>query len=173
MKRSAGMRYGVIYHLHLNSSEVRDLRRNNHKAYMLWLHLQALTFSGVDSWRRSMGQMANDLGCGASTLRRWAADLEARGLVRRESGSLSKEEQVWTLLTPPSVRGEQAPAAKAARTQNHARITELQNDLQSYQHTLDTYYSDPDNLTPELQEHRESMLSEIAALQLELEALQD
>lgn len=170
MKRSSGLRYGTTYHLHLHSKEVKQCRHENHKAYMLWLHLQATTFTGVDSWARSMGAMAKDLNCGASSLRRWAAYLESLGLLRRESGSLSKEEQVWTLLTPPSVRDAQGPAKAVAVDQRKERAEQLRSELASYHHMLRSYYSG-DDLSPELVKARDEVLSEVAAMELELESI--
>jgi len=176
MKRSEGMRYGTTYHLHLYSEEVEDLRKNNRQAYMFWLHLQAVTFSGVDAWKRSMGAMSYELGCNKSTLRRWAVILERYGLVRRESGSMSKEEQVWTLLTPPSCQGVQKPAAERARQQGQAqRVAELRANLQSWTHMLETtplkpspesFYTDD-----EWAENRKGMVDKIEELELELEAI--
>ncbi len=177
MKRSAGLRYGTVYHVHLHSSEVDEVRKSDHKAYMLWLHLQATTFSGVDSWKRSMGAMSRDLGCGASSLRRWAATLERHGLLQRESRSLSKEEQVWTLLTPPSCRGKQEPVAKAAKAGKAARIAEVRSELESYRHTLESYYNAEalerlqGKQLADAQENRDELVAECAALELELESL--
>ena len=170
------MRYGTTYHLHLYSEEVEDLRKNNRQAYMFWLHLQAVTFSGVDAWKRSMGAMSYELGCNKSTLRRWAVILERYGLVRRESGSMSKEEQVWTLLTPPSCQGVQKPAAERARQQGQAqRVAELRESLKSWTWLLESTSPKPppDSFSTDAEwaENRTMMIDRIQELELELEAI--
>jgi len=176
MKRSDGMRYGTTYHLHLYSEEVQDIRQNHRQAYMFWLHLQAVTFSGVDAWKRSMGSMSYELGCNKSTLRRWAVILERYGLVRRESGSMSKEEQVWTLLTPPSCQGVQKPAAERARLQGQAlRVAELRESLESWTWLLEStaLTPPPESLSTDAEwnENRKMMSNQIQELELELEAI--
>ena len=173
VKRSEGMRYGTTYHLHLYSEEVEDLRKNDRQAYMFWLHLQAVTFSGVDAWKRSMGAMSYELGCNKSTLRRWAVILERYGLVRRESGSMSKEEQIWTLLTPPSCQGAQKPAAERARQQGQAqRVGELKESISGLRFTLESYYTEkPDSAGSDWEANREDLSDTIEELELELESM--
>lgn len=173
MKRSEGMRYGTTYHLHLYSEEVEDLRKNNRAAYMFWLHLQAVTFSGVDAWKRSMGAMSYELGCNKSTLRRWAVILERYGLVKRESGSMSKEEQVWTLLTPPSCQGAQKPAAERAARQGQAqRIGELKESVSGLRFTLESYYAEkPSTAGSDWEANRQDLVDAIEELELEIESM--
>ena len=173
MKRSEGMRYGTTYHLHLYSEEVEDLRKNNRQAYMFWLHLQAVTFSGVDAWKRSMSAMSYELGCNKSTLRRWAVILERYGLVRRESGSMSKEEQIWTLLTPPSCQGAQKPAAERARQQGQAqRVGELKESISGLRFTLESYYTEkPESGGSDWEANRQDLSDTIEELELELESM--
>lgn len=173
MKRSEGMRYGTTYHLHLYSEEVEDLRKNNRQAYMFWLHLQAVTFSGVDAWKRSMGAMSYELGCNKSTLRRWAVILERYGLIKRESGSMSKEEQVWTLLTPPSCQGAQKPASERAARQGQAqRVGELKESVSGLRFTLDSYYSEkPSTAGSDWEANRQDLVDAIEELELEIESI--
>ena len=181
MNRSKGLRYGTTYHLHLYSEEVEELRRNHRQAYCFWLHLQARTYTGVDQWPQSMGSMSREMGCNASTLRRWAVVLEGLGLVRRESLSLSKESQVWSLLVPPSCRSEQKPAANRAAAQFRAvRRAELEETLSVNLQLLDQYFGlDAKEEAKQAfcgtgstwEEARASCLAEVAALELKLAAL--
>ena len=174
MKRSSGMRYGTTYHLHLYSEEVQDIRQNHRQAYMFWLHLQAVTFSGVDQWAKSMGAMSRELGCNVATLRRWAVVLESFGLVKRKHGSLAKEEQVWLLLTPPSCEGAQKPAAELLKRQGQAaRSLEIRDSLKSYKSMLSEYYSEKPvaGAAADWTANRTACLDQIAELELELEAM--
>ena len=178
MKRSSGMRYGTTYHLHLYSEEVQDIRQNHRQAYMFWLHLQAVTFSGVDRWHKSMGSMSRELGCNVATLRRWAVVLESFGLVKRKHGSLAKEEQVWLLLTPPSCEAAQKPAAELLERQGKAaRSFDIRDSLKSLHKTIDDYYAPeekpafPPGKVVEWEKNRTSVLEAIAELELELELM--
>ena len=177
MKRSSGMRYGTTYHLHLYSEEVQDIRQNHRQAYMFWLHLQAVTFSGVDQWAKSMGAMAREMNCNVATLRRWAVVLEKFGLVKRKHGSLAKEEQVWLLLTPPSCEGSQRPAAERLKRQGQAvRRASIMEELKSYRWLLSDCYGSEKPASnghsdAEWNANRAKAEEAIAELELELESL--
>ena len=176
MKRSSGMRYGTTYHLHLYSEEVQDIRQNHRQAYMFWLHLQAVTFSGVDQWAKSMGAMSRELGCNVATLRRWAVVLESFGLVKRKHGSLAKEEQVWLLLTPPSCESSQRSAAELLKRQGKAaRRLEINDSLKSWSWLLSSCFSkEPAADATDAADwfiNKASTEDKIAELKLELESL--
>ena len=178
MKRSSGMRYGTTYHVHLYSEEVQDIRQNHRQAYMFWLHLQAVTFSGVDQWAKSMGAMSRELGCNVATLRRWAVVLESFGLVQRKHGSLAKEEQVWLLMTPPSCEGAQRPAAELLKRQGQAvRRASIMEQLKSWSWLLSSCYSEKPaagtngHSDIEWNANRALVEDSIAELELELESL--
>jgi hypothetical protein len=172
------MRYGTTYHLHLYSEEVQDIRQNHRQAYMFWLHLQAVTFSGVDQWAKSMGAMSRELGCNVATLRRWAVVLESFGLVQRKHGAQAKVEQVRLLLTPPSCEGAQRPADELLKRQGKAaRSLEIRDSLKSHRHMLDDYYAEamkpvfPPTSIADWVSNKKYVLETISELELELESM--
>ena len=89
---------------------------------------------------------------------------------------MSKEEQVWTLLTPPSCQGVQKPAAERARQQGQAqRVAELRESLKSWTWLLESTSPKPppDSFSTDAEwaENRTMMIDRIQELELELEAI--
>jgi len=167
MKKSAGLGYGPVQHAHLRSKEIAWVRKHDHKAYMLWLHLQASTYAHVDVWQRSMAAMARDFGAGESSLRRWAVTLEKKGLIKRQVKYGEREEQRWQLLVPPSVRASQAPLADA---EGAAKAQDLRERIESLEGTLRKFYSGLD-LPPAMAALRDEARADLDAMRVELELL--
>ncbi len=121
MSRGDWRTFGGIYHADLDCSEVLDL---SSYGLLLWLYLQARTElhkgRGITE-QIAVADIAERMGRHPTTIRRWARELEAAGLVEREHEKNPEggpAPVIWRILVPPSVEakyGAQAPPARMTR----------------------------------------------------------